>query len=629
MKRRSTGRLTRSNSSEIGVTSEQNLQAQQPMSGSNPFTSDFLRAGADDRLRPQGQLSYVSGHTDDPLKFMTVPQLLERACARNGSGDAAIFDEQKVRLSWYDLKSRSDEIAAGLLALGVGRGDRVGIWSPNRVEWLYLQFGTARIGAILVNVNPAYQASELEYALSRVQCKVLVTARGHRSTDYLAILRSLAPEIDVASLGPLRPARLPHMNHIVVLEDSAAPARCILFSDLRRLAGPGHRNRLKQIAAALDPDDAINIQYTSGTTGLPKGTTLSHFNIVNNARYSAKSMALGPADRLCIPVPLYHCFGMVLGVLASAAAGATMVFPGEAFDAGATLAAIDRHKCTALHGVPTMFIGMLGHPDFDKYDLSSLRTGIMAGAPCPIEIMRRVVEHMNMREVTIAYGMTETSPVSFQSRIDDPVERRVTTVGRVHPHVEVKLIDGSGNIVAVGSVGELCTRGYSVMRGYWDEEALTSETIDRAGWLHSGDLAVIDREGFCNIVGRTKDMLIRGGENVYPREVEEYLIRHPKVQAAQVFGIPDQRLGEEVCAFVILKAGQTATPEELRTFCQGSISHFKIPRYVRFVAEFPMTATGKPQKFVMRDQMMREFASPMRNDSGDPGAADVFSGARS
>jgi len=576
-------------------------------SGSNPFSSDFLRAGADDRLRPQGQLSYVSGHTDDPLKFMTIPQLLDRACARHGAGEAAIFVEQKVRLSWYDLKKRADEVAAGLLALGVGRGDRVGIWSPNRAEWLYVQFGTARIGAILVNVNPAYQASELEHALSKVQCKVLITARGHRSTDYLAILRGLAPEIDVPSQGPLRLARLPHLHNVVVLEDGAAPAGCMPFSALARLAGPAHRNRLEQVAAALDPDDAINIQFTSGTTGLPKGATLSHFNIVNNARYCAKSMALGPADRLCIPVPLYHCFGMVLGVLACAAVGATMVFPGEAFDAGATLAAVVRHKCTALHGVPTMFIAMLGHPEFDQHDLSSLRTGIMAGAPCPIEVMRRVVEHMGMREVTIAYGMTETSPVSFQSRIDDPIERRVTTVGRIHPHVEVKIIDSSGKIVAVGSAGELCTRGYSVMHGYWGEEALTAESIDRAGWMHSGDLAVIDREGFCNIVGRIKDMLIRGGENVYPREIEEYLIRHPKVQAVQVFGIPDQRLGEEVCAFVILKPGQTATTEELRTFCQDKIAHFKIPRHLRFVAEFPLTATGKPQKFMMRDQMVREL----------------------
>jgi len=576
----------------------------------NPFTSQFLRAGADELLRPPGRLSYVSGPTHNPLKFMTIPQLLDRACQRNGAGEAAIFVEQKLAMSWYDLRKHTDDVAAGLLALGVRRGDRVGIWSPNRPEWLYAQFGTARIGAILVNINPAYQSAELEHALGKVQCKVLITARGHKSSDYLAILRSIAPEIDTAIDGRLHPARLPDLEHVVVLGDGAPPPGCILFSALVRLAGPGHRNRLDQLASALDPDDAINIQFTSGTTGLPKGATLTHFNIVNNARYCAKSMALGLRDKLCIPVPLYHCFGMVLAVLTCAAVGAAMVFPSESFDANATLAAIARHKCTALHGVPTMFIAMLDEPDFEHHDLSSLRTGIMAGAPCPIETMRRVIERMHMREVTIAYGMTETSPVSFQSRIDDPVERRVTTVGRIHPHVEVKIIDSLGSLVPIGSVGELCTRGYSVMRGYWGEDALTAESIDRAGWMHSGDLAVIDRDGFCNIVGRIKDMLIRGGENVYPREVEEYLIKHPKVQAVQVFGVPDKRLGEEVCAFVVLKPGRTATVEEIRSFCQGKVAHFKIPRYVRFVAEFPMTATGKPQKFMMREQMIRELNLP-------------------
>jgi fatty-acyl-CoA synthase len=573
----------------------------------NPFTSEFLRAGADDRLRPPGRLSYVSGPSEEPLKFMTIPQLLDRACARNGAAEAAIFVEQKFSLSWYDLRNRADDVAAGLLALGIKRGDRVGIWSPNRAEWIYAQFGTARIGAILVNINPAYQASELEHALGKVECKTLITARGHKSSDYLAILRTLVPEIDVPHHGPLRPARLPRLEHVIVLGDGVVPEGCLQFSALVRLAGQGHRKRLEQLCAALDPDDAINIQFTSGTTGAPKGATLTHFNIVNNARYCAKAMALGPQDRLCIPVPLYHCFGMVLGVLACAASTATMVFPGESFDAGATLAAADGHKCTALHGVPTMFNAMLEEPDFFRYDLSSLRTGIMAGAPCPVETMRRVIERMHMREVTIAYGMTETSPVSFQSRIDDPLERRVKTVGRVHPHVEVKIVNNSGNLVPLGGVGELCTRGYSVMRGYWGEDVLTAEVLDRAGWMHSGDLAVIDDEGYCNIVGRIKDMLIRGGENVYPREIEEFLLRHPKVQAAQVFGVPDQRLGEEVCAFIVLKPGQTATAAEIQSFCRGEIAHFKIPTHVRFVSEFPMTATGKPQKFVMRRQVMDEL----------------------
>jgi fatty-acyl-CoA synthase len=574
---------------------------------SNPFSSQFLRGSADEALRPPGRLSYVSGSTDDPLKFITIPQLLDRACARNGAGDAAIFVEQKLVMSWYDLRKRADDVAAGLLALGIRRGDRVGIWSANRAEWLYAQFGTARIGAILVNVNPAYQASELEHALGKVECRLLIMARGHRSSDYVAILRGMVPEIDFAVDGPLRSARLPHLEHVVVLGDGPLPAGCMPFSDLIRLAGPGHRNRLDRLAAALDPDDAINVQFTSGTTGLPKGATLSHFSIVNNARYCAKGMALGPDDRLCIPVPLYHCFGMVLGVLTCAAVGAAMVFPGESFDADATLAAVARHRCTALHGVPTMFIAMLDAADFAHHDLSSLRTGIMAGAPCPVEVMRRVIERMNMHAVTIGYGMTETSPISFQSRTEDSIERRVTTIGRIHPHVEVKIIDTHGSLVPIGSTGELCTRGYSVMRGYWGEDALTAEAIDPAGWMHSGDLAVIDRDGFCNIVGRIKDMLIRGGENIYPREIEDYLIQHPKVQSVQVFGVPDQRLGEEVCAFVIAKPGQTASADDLRTFCQGRIAHFKIPRYIRFVAEFPMTATGKPQKFVMREQMISEF----------------------
>jgi fatty-acyl-CoA synthase len=573
----------------------------------NPFSSSRLRGSADDRLRPQGGLSYVAGAADDALKFMTVSQLLDRACARFGAGDAATFAADGQSLSWYDLRQRSDDVAAGLLALGIGRGDRVGVWAPNRAEWLAVQFGTARIGAILVNINPAYQRSELEYALNKVECKVLVTARGVKSSDYVAMLRALAPEIDTASDKGLSAARLPHLRHVIVLGDAPVPAGALRYGDFLRLAGPGHRARLEGLAAALDPDDAINVQFTSGTTGSPKGATLSHFNIVNNARFCAKAMRLSNKDRLCIPVPLYHCFGMVLGVLCCAAVGAAMVFPGESFDAGETLAAIERYKCTALHGVPTMFIAELDHADFARRDLSSLRTGIMAGAPCPIETMRRVIDRMHMREITIAYGMTETSPISFQSRVDDPIDRRVATVGRIHPHVEVKIVDELGRIMPLGMPGELCTRGYCVMRGYWEDEARTRESIDAAGWMHSGDLATIDAEGYCNIVGRVKDMLIRGGENVYPREIEEFLFRHPKVQAAQVFGVPDPRLGEEVCAWIVLKPGQSATPAEIAAFCQGQIAHYKVPRHVRFVPEFPVTATGKPQKFMMREAMMREL----------------------
>jgi fatty-acyl-CoA synthase len=574
----------------------------------NPFSSDFLRSRGDDHLRPQGPLSYVAGTSDDPLKYMTISQLLDRACARHGGRTAAIFAENKLSLSWYDLRERSNDVAAGLLALGIGRGDRVGIWAPNRAEWLYVQFGTARIGAILVNINPAYRSSELEYALSKVGCKALIMARRHRSSDYVEMLRTVVPEVD-REANLLQAAKLPKLKHVVVLDDGPHPRGARLFSQLMSLAGPGHRGRLDGLSAALDPDDAINIQFTSGTTGSPKGATLTHFNIVNNARYAAKAMALFAEDRLCIPVPLYHCFGMVLGVLTCTAVGAGMVFPGEGFDAEATLAAVARYKCTALHGVPTMFIAQLEHPNFANYDTSTLRTGIMAGAPCPIDTMRAVIDRMHMREVTIGYGMTETSPLSFQSRTDDPIDRRVSTVGRILPHVEVKIVDANGKVARLGESGELCTRGYGVMRGYWDDPERSAEAIDAAGWMHSGDLATIDEQGYCTIVGRLKDMLIRGGENIYPREIEEFLLRHPKVQSVQVFGVPDHRLGEEVCAFIVLKPNQSATAEEIQSFCRGQISHHKVPRYIRFVPEFPMTATGKPQKYVMREQIVGELAA--------------------
>ena len=578
------------------------------MSIHNPFSSDFLRSRGDDHLRPQGPLSYVAGTSDDPLKYMTISQLLDRACARHGGRPAAIFAENKLSLSWYDLRDRSNDVAASLLALGIGRGDRVGIWAPNRAEWLFTQFGTARIGAILVNINPAYRSSELEYALNKVGCKALIMARRHRSSDYVEMLRAVAPEID-REASSLQAAKLPQLKHVVLLDDGPHPRGTRLFSQLLSLAGPGHRVRLDGLSAALDPDDAINIQFTSGTTGSPKGATLTHFNIVNNARYAAKAMALSAEDRLCIPVPLYHCFGMVLGVLTCTAVGAGMVFPGEGFDAEATLAAVARYKCTALHGVPTMFIAQLEDAKFANYDTSTLRTGIMAGAPCPIDTMRAVIDRMHMREVTIGYGMTETSPLSFQSRTDDPIDRRVSTVGRILPHVEVKIVDANGKVARLGESGELCTRGYGVMRGYWDDPERSADAIDAAGWMHSGDLATIDEHGYCTIVGRLKDMLIRGGENIYPREIEEFLLRHPKVQSAQVFGVPDHRLGEEICAFIVLKPNQSATPEEIQSFCRGQISHHKVPRYIRFVSEFPMTATGKPQKYVMREQIVSELAA--------------------
>jgi fatty-acyl-CoA synthase len=573
----------------------------------NPFSSRWLRTD-DVSRRPHGRLSYVAGPTDEPLRFITIAQLLDEAVAAHGARDAAVFAASGRRWSWYELQKRGDEVAAGLLALGIGRGDRVGIWAPNCEEWLGLQFGTARIGAILVNINPAYREAELEHALNKVQCRVLVMARAHKSSDYVSILRGLAPEIGrELPESKLRCARLPRLRHVVLIGDGPCPAGTMSFRTFRKLAGPAQRARIASLCASLDPDDAINVQFTSGTTGLPKGATLTHYNVVNNARFAAQAMRLTASDRLCIPVPLYHCFGMVLGVLVCVASGATMVFPAPSFDAQSTLRAIAANGCTALHGVPSMFIALLEEPALRSTDVSTLRTGIMAGAPCPVETMRRVVSDLHMPEITIAYGMTETSPVSFQSGIDDPLERRVTTVGRVQPHVEVKIVDEEGRMVPIGKPGELCTRGYLVMRGYWDEPERTREAIDDARWMHSGDLATLDNEGYCNIVGRIKDMLIRGGENVYPREIEEFVAQHPKVQAVQVFGVPDPRLGEEVCAWIVLRSGAMANEEEIRTWCAGRIAHYKVPRYIRLVSEFPATVTGKPQKFAMREAMMREL----------------------
>ncbi len=572
----------------------------------NPFQSDWLAGGRGNRLKPQGTQSYVSGARDVPLRFITLPQLLDKTVARHGPRDAAIFDAEGLRLSWHDLKRKSDELAAGLLALGLRRGNRVGIWAPNRHEWLVTQFATARVGLVLVNINPAYRTTELEYALNKVGCRALVMARRFKSSDYLGMLGDIAPEIHHGGPGEtLDSARLPTLKNVVLLGDEPAPSRCLRYAQVMGLGGPAQRARLDTLSAALDPDDAINIQFTSGTTGSPKGATLSHFNIVNNARYCAKAMALEPDDRLCVPVPLYHCFGMVLGVLCATASGAAMVFPGEGFDAAQTLTSLARHRCTALHGVPTMFTAMLEDPGFARHDLSALRTGIMAGAPCPVETMRKVVDKMHMRQVTIAYGMTETSPISFQSSLDDPLERRVSTVGRIQPHLEVKVIDGEGRIVPIGQSGELCTRGYAVMRGYWKDDERTREAVDQAGWMHTGDLATIDAEGYANIVGRVKDMLIRGGENVYPREIEEYLLRHPAVQDAQVFGVPDPKYGEEVCAWIVPRRGQTPSEQDIRDFCKGQIAHYKVPRHVRIVDAFPLTATGKPQKFEMRKAMVQ------------------------
>lgn len=556
---------------------------------------------AHDLLRPQDGRSYVAGHRSPALQYVTIPQLLRQTVARFGPRDAAVFVAQGVRLSWYDLDRRVDQLAAGFLALGLGRGDRVGIWAPNRLEWLLTQFATARIGAVLVNINPAYQRAELEHALSLSGCAALVLARGFKTSDYLGMLHDLAPELAQAQPGRLVSARLPQLRAVVVTDDDPGPG-AMSFAALETLAGPAQLLRLAAIDTTLNPDDAINIQFTSGTTGAPKGATLSHYNIVNNAAFVTDRMRLTESDRLCIPVPLYHCFGMVMGVMGCVTKGAAMVFPGEGFEAEATLDAVAAERCTALYGVPTMFSGLLAAQSARPRDLACLRTGIMAGAPCPVEVMERVIAEMHMSEVTICYGMTETSPVSFQSFTDDPVAERCATVGRVHPHLEVKIVGADGAILPVGQAGELCTRGYSVMKGYWDDPARTADAI-RDGWMMTGDLATLDEQGFCRIVGRVKDMIIRGGENIYPREIEEFLFRHPQVDQAQVFGIPDPVLGEIVCAWIVPTPGTAPTEAALRAFCQGQIAHFKVPKHIRIVPEFPATVTGKPQKHIMRARM--------------------------
>jgi fatty-acyl-CoA synthase len=550
--------------------------------------------------------SMVTGAKEPPLLQSTISAALDRAAETWGDRDALIVRHQGIRWSYKELKRQVDAFAAGLVALGLERGDRIGIWAPNCFEWVVTQFATAKAGLILVNINPAYRLAELEYALNKVECSALVTAARFKTSDYIGMLQDLAPEISACEPGALQAEKLPHLRTVIRLGEEETPG-FYNFNRIAGMAGPEHAAHLEEVAASLDKDDAINIQFTSGTTGFPKGATLSHHNILNNGYFVGEAMDFNEQDRLCIPVPLYHCFGMVMGNLTCITHGSTMVFPDEAFEPHSVLSAIAEENCTALHGVPTMFIALLDHPEFKNFDLGSLRTGIMAGAPCPIEVMKKVISDMGAEEVTIAYGMTETSPVSFQTATDDPLERKVSTVGRVQPHVEVKIIDSDGNTAEPGQQGELATRGYSVMKGYWNDEERTAEAIDEERWMHTGDLAVIDEEGYCNIVGRVKDMVIRGGENVYPREIEEYLFRNDKIQDVQVFGVPDDRFGEELCAWIVLREGQEADEEEIKEFCRGQIAHFKIPRYVRFVPEFPMTVTGKAQKFIMRDRMIEEL----------------------
>ncbi len=551
--------------------------------------------------------SYVHGSSSSNLLGETLGANFDAAAERWSDREALVVRHQNLRWTYKDLKKRVDAFAAGLLSLGLETGDRVGIWSQNNSEWVVTQYATAKAGLILVNINPAYRALELEYAINKVGCKALILSERFKSSNYIEMLKELVPSLTQSHPGELGSKRLTTLSHVIQIGGKTSRG-CFDFTEVIEMVSPKSLERLEQLASGLQFDDPINIQFTSGTTGSPKGATLTHFNSLNNGFSTGEVLKLGPKDRLCVPVPLYHCFGMVLSNIAALTHGASVVYPDETFDPLKVLEAIEAEKCTALHGVPTMFIAQLEHPRFSEFDLSSLRTGIMAGSPCPIEIMRRVVEEMHCQELTIAYGMTETSPTISQTRTDDAIERRVSTVGTVFPNVEVKITNKIGQVVPIGDTGELLARGYSVMSGYWADPDRTSESVDSAGWMHTGDLATMDSDGYLNIVGRVKDMVIRGGENIYPREVEEFLHRNPKITDVQVFGVPDAKYGEELCAWIVLKHGEKADADEIREFCRGQISHFKIPRYVQFVAEFPMTVTGKVQKFSMRDSMIEKLS---------------------
>jgi len=551
--------------------------------------------------------SYVHGASNEPLKGETVTDCFEASAERWPERDALVVVHQDVRWTYAELRRRVDAFGAGLLSLGLRPGARVGVWAPNCAEWVITQFATAKAGLVLVNINPAYRLAELAFAINRVGCEALIIAPRLKSSDYIAMVQNLCPEISDVDPGRLHSERVPSLRWVIRLGTDAS-AGMLNFEDVVDRESEEHRTTLKHVNARLQFDDAVNIQFTSGTTGKPKAATLTHHNIVNNAYFVGLQMALTENDRVCIPVPMYHCFGMVLGTLCSVAHGASMVFASESFAPRAVLEAVAAQRCTALHGVPTMFIAELDEPDFESFDLGSLRTGIMAGAPCPVELMKRVMGDMHLEQITIAYGMTETGPVSFQTHVNDQLERRVHTVGRALPHVEIKIVDNEGRIVPRGTAGELKTRGYCVMPGYWSDPERTAQAIDDAHWIASGDLASIDDAGYCRIVGRVKDMLIRGGENIYPREIEEFLYTHPKVEEVEVIGVPDSKYGEEVCAWIKLHEGEHVTSEEIRSFCRGHIAHFKIPKYIKFVETFPMTVTGKVQKFVMREKMAEELA---------------------
>ena len=550
--------------------------------------------------------SYAHGGNAAPLLGETIDRRLQSTVAQWGDRPALIASQQGIRWTWSELAEHVEAFAAGLLNLGLEPGDRIGIWSPNNAEWVVTQFAAAKAGLVLVTINPAYRLSELEYALNKVGCRALVCATRFKTSDYIGMIQTLAPELAGSRAGALSSATLPDLKFVIQIGPETVPG-ALAFDRIAAIGDEASRGRLAEIGERLQFDDPINIQFTSGTTGLPKGATLTHHNILNNGYFIGQRMHYTEADKVCIPVPLYHCFGMVIGNMACLTHGSAMVLPGEGFDPLATLQTVAAERCTSLYGVPTMFIAELDHPQFASFDLSSLRTGMMAGSPCPVEVMRRCVRDMNLTEMTIGYGMTETSPVSTQTLIGDSLDKQTGTVGCAHPHVEIKIIDADGRIVPRGTTGEFCTRGYSVMLGYWNDPERTAEAIDTSGWMHTGDLATMDDDGYCNIVGRIKDMVIRGGENIYPREIEEFLYRHPAVQDVQVFGIPDRRFGEELCAWVRVRTGETVSAEAIRDFCQGQIAHYKIPRHIRFVDEFPMTVTGKVQKFIMRERMAEEL----------------------
>jgi len=555
---------------------------------------------------PSASLSFVSGVSDQPLLYRTVDGVLKAAVDSVPQRTALVVPYQSLRFTFAEFDREVEQVARGLIACGLAPGERIGIWAPNCAEWVLTMFAAARAGLILVNINPAYRSSELEFVLRTVGCRALVFAPRFKSSDYAGMLGTLIPGLSDAAPGSLRCAAFPELRLLIHLGREPVGS-ALAFDDLKVCGRDLEATVLASIGERLDADDIYNVQFTSGTTGTPKGATLTHFNIVNNGYFVGEGMRLTAEDRICIPVPLYHCFGMVLGILAAMTHGAASYLSGDGFDALAVLETVARERCTALYGVPTMFIAELAHPRFGEFDLTSLRTGIMAGSSCPIAVMRQVIADMHMPEVTICYGMTETSPVSFQSQPDDPLERRVGTVGRVHPHVQVKVVDADGRITPRGEPGELLTRGYSVMRGYWNDAERTRDVLDAAGWMHTGDLAVIDAEGYCNIVGRVKDMIIRGGENISPREIEEFLYRHPAVLDVTVVGVPDPKYGEAVCACVQVRIGMNATEEDIREFCRGQIAHYKVPRYVKFMDGFPLTVSGKVQKYLIREQLSKEL----------------------